>query len=264
MTREQGTSTGRARDRQAVRCNNRWMSETADTAEPPGRRPSGPPSRLARNVVIGMVAVLFLAANLANTVLVSFVDKYPVLLIAFNSSNRNLVLASGELDAWTFYVVGFLRLLVSDPLFYLLGRWYGDAGIRWMERRSPMYGRMLRTAEGWFKKASYLVIAIAPNNYFCLFAGASGMPVAGFLIANVDRHRGAAVPAAQLRQPVRRAPRGGPDFIADNRLLVFAIGIVAFVASRSGPTAAPAERWRASSSSTARSRPSREEGQEEA
>ena len=212
-------------------CNNLLMPEDAATAEPPGRRPSGPPSRLARNVVIGMVAVLFLAANLANTVLVSFVDKYPVLLIAFNSSNRNLVLASGELDAWTFYVVGFLRLLVSDPLFYLLGRWYGDAGIRWMERRSPMYGRMLRTAEGWFKKASYVVIAIAPNNYFCLFAGASGMPVAGFLIANVT---GTAVRLFLLRsfgnlfeEPLEAVR----NFIADNRLLVFTIGIVAFAAS---------------------------------
>ena len=196
-----------------------------------GRLPSGPPSRLARNAVIGMVAVLFLAANLANTVLVSFVDRYPVLLIAFNSSNRNLVLASGELNAWTFYVVGFLRLLVSDPLFFLLGRWYGDAGIRWMERKSPMYGRMLRTAEGWFKKASYPVIAIAPNNYFCLFAGASGMPVAGFLIANMC---GTAVRLFVLRsfgnlfdEPLTAVR----DFIADHRLAVFLVGLVALVAS---------------------------------
>jgi membrane protein DedA with SNARE-associated domain len=206
-------------------------AETAETAEPPGRRPSGPPSRLARNVVIGMVGVLFLAANLANTVLVSFVDKYPALLIAFNSSNRNLVLASGELNAWTFYLVGFVRLLLSDPLFYLLGRWYGDAGIRWMESRSPMYGRMLRTAEGWFKRASYPVIAIAPNNYFCLFAGASGMPVAGFLIANVV---GTAVRLFLLRsfgnlfeEPLEAVR----DFIADNRLPVFLIGLVALFLS---------------------------------
>jgi membrane protein DedA with SNARE-associated domain len=199
--------------------------------EPAGRTPSGPPSRLARNVVFVMVGVLFVAANLANTVLVSFVDKYPGLLIAFNSSNRNLVLASGELDAWQFYLIGFCRLLISDPLFFLLGRWYGDAGIQWMERRSPTYGRMLRAAERWFKKASYLVIAIAPNNYFCLFAGAAGMPVAGFLIANVI---GTTVRLVVLRSfgnlfdgPLEAVR----DFIADNRMLVFAIGVVAFVAS---------------------------------
>jgi membrane protein DedA with SNARE-associated domain len=205
--------------------------EPETAPEPTVRRPTGPPNRLARNVVIGMVGVLFVAANLANTVLVSFVDKYPVLLIAFNSSNRNLVLASGELNAWTFYLVGFFRLLISDPLFYLLGRWYGDAGIRWMESRSPMYGRMLRTAEGWFKKASYPVIAIAPNNYFCLFAGASGMPVAGFLIANIV---GTAVRLFLLRSfgnlfdgPLEAVR----DFIADNRLPVFVIGMVALVLS---------------------------------
>jgi membrane protein DedA with SNARE-associated domain len=203
----------------------------AAVPEPAVRRPTGPPSRLARNIVIGMVAVLFLAANLANTVLVSFVDKYPVLLIAFNSSNRNLVLASGELSAWTFYSVGFVRLLLSDPLFYLLGRWYGDAGIRWMERRSPMYGRMLRTAEGWFKKASYPVIAIAPNNYFCLFAGASGMPIGGFLVANIG---GTAVRLFLLRsfgnlfdEPLAAVR----DFIAANRVPVFIIGMVALVFS---------------------------------
>ena len=85
-----------------------------------------------------------------------------------------------------------------------------------------MYGRMLRTAEGWFKKASYVVIAIAPNNYFCLFAGASGMPIAGFLIANVT---GTAVRLFLLRsfgnlfeEPLEAVR----DFIADNRLLVFA------------------------------------------
>jgi membrane protein DedA with SNARE-associated domain len=161
--------------------------EGADEAEPGAaeRLPSGPPSRAARNVVIGMVAFLFVAANVANYLGPSVVDKYPVEFIAMSSTNRNLVLASGNLDPWTFYLVGFVRLVLSDPLFFLLGRWYGDAGIRWMERRSPMYGRMLRTAEGWFKKASYPVIAIAPNNYFCLFAGASGMPIAGFLVANV-------------------------------------------------------------------------------
>jgi membrane protein DedA with SNARE-associated domain len=195
------------------------------------RVPSGPPSRLARNVVIGMVAVLFVAANIANYLGPSVVDKYPVEFIAMSSTNRNLVLASGNLDPWTFYLVGFVRLLISDPLFFLLGRWYGDAGIRWMERRSPMYGRMLRTAEGWFKKASYPVIAIAPNNYFCLFAGASGMPIAGFLVANIV---GTAVRLFLLRSFGNLFD--GPleairDFIADNRLPVFVIGMVALVLS---------------------------------
>jgi membrane protein DedA with SNARE-associated domain len=200
-------------------------------AEGEERVPSGPPSRLARNVVITMVAILFVAANVANYLGPSVVDKYPVQFIAMSSTNRNLVLASGNLDPWTFYLVGFVRLVISDPLFFLLGRWYGDAGIRWMERRSPMYGRMLRTAEGWFKKASYPVIAIAPNNYFCLFAGASGMPVAGFLIANVI---GTIVRLFVLRsfgnlfdEPLDAVR----DFITSNRLVFLIIGLVALALS---------------------------------
>jgi membrane protein DedA with SNARE-associated domain len=195
------------------------------------RVPSGPPSRLARNLVIGAVAVLFIAANVANNLGPSFLDKYPVEFIAMSSTNRNLVLASGYLDPWTFYLVGFVRLVISDPLFFLLGRWYGDAGIRWMERKSPMYGRMLRTAEGWFKKASYPVIAIAPNNYFCLFAGASGMPIVGFLVANVG---GTIVRLFLLRtfgnlfdEPLDAVRH----FIVRNRLAFFVIGLIALVGS---------------------------------
>ena len=30
---------------------------------------------------------------------------------------------------WTFYGVGLARLLISDPLFFLLGNWYGDAAV---------------------------------------------------------------------------------------------------------------------------------------
>jgi membrane protein DedA with SNARE-associated domain len=199
--------------------------------EAPERVPSGPPSRLARNVVIGMVAVLFLASNIANYLGPSVVDKYPVQFIAMSSTNRNLVLASGNLDPWTFYLVGFVRLVLSDPLFFLLGRWYGDAGIRWMERRSPMYGRMLRTAEGWFKKASYPVIAIAPNNYFCLFAGASGMPIVGFLVANVAGTIARLFLLRSFGNLFDTPLDAVRHFITRNRLAFLIIGLVALAGS---------------------------------
>ena len=216
-----------------MRCNNLRMegADEAAGAAAAERVPSGPPSRLARNVVIGMVAVLFVAANIANYLGPSVVDKYPVEFIAMSSTNRNLVLASGNLDPWTFYLVGFFRLLISDPLFFLLGRWYGDAGIRWMERRSPMYGRMLRTAEGWFKKASYPVIAIAPNNYFCLFAGASGMPIGGFLIANVSGTAARLFILRSFGNLFDKPLDAVRDFITSNRIAFLIIGLVALFGS---------------------------------
>lgn len=168
-----------------------------DGVDAPGDRPAGvpatgtdrsphpgPPSKAARNLVVGLLIGFVVASNLGNLFLSVLVTDRPLLFIGLNAQNRNLALASGELDAWSFYLVGFLRLVAPDPLFFLLGRWYGDGAIRWMERRAPAYGQLLRQLEEWFDKARFLVVAIAPNNPVCLFAGAAGMSWASFALAN--------------------------------------------------------------------------------
>jgi membrane protein DedA with SNARE-associated domain len=147
--------------------------------------PSGPPNKLARNATIAILVSLVVASNLGNIFFATFVNAHPLALIAMNASNRNLALASGSLDALSFYAVGFARLFAPDLFFFAIGRWYGDAAIRWMERKAPTYGQLLRNLEQWFDKARFVVVAIAPNNPVCLFAGAAGMSLGAFLAANV-------------------------------------------------------------------------------
>ncbi len=149
------------------------------------RRPQGPPSARARNLVVGACIFFFTLALVGDSFLSYLLDRHPAVFIALNSRNRNLVLAKEYLDWWSFFAIGTVRLLISDPLFFLLGHWYGDAGIRWLERRSATYGPMARTAERWFSKASYPLIVLAPNNYICLFAGASGMSIPVFFALNL-------------------------------------------------------------------------------
>ncbi len=151
----------------------------------PARTHPGPPSKLARNLVVGTLIAFVVASNLGNLFLSVLVTERPLVFIGLNAQNRNLALASGELSAWSFYLVGFLRLIGPDAFFFLLGRWYGDGAIRWMERKAPAYGELLRQLERWFDKARFLVVAIAPNNPVCLFAGAAGMSVGAFALANV-------------------------------------------------------------------------------
>ncbi|MGH9135695.1 MAG: DedA family protein [Acidimicrobiales bacterium] len=143
------------------------------------------PSRRALTIVVVAVGILFAAANTGIVFLTTWAEDNPLPLIALNSGNRVLLATTNQLDAFTYYTVGSLRLLVSDPLFFLLGYWYGDSAVKWVERRSPSYGELLRTAEGWFGKAAYPLVFIAPNNYICLFAGAAGMKLRGFVITNV-------------------------------------------------------------------------------
>ncbi|HEY7073155.1 MAG TPA: hypothetical protein VH479_23720 [Acidimicrobiales bacterium] len=131
--------------------------------------------------LIGLVIMSYVGDALAPTLF----DTHPVLLMVLNSRTRNLVLVTNEVDPVTFYAVGLARLLVSDPLFFLLGMWYGDAAVAWMERRTRTWGQFLRQIEDWFSKAAYPIIFIAPNNYVCLFAGAAGMPLKAFFAVNI-------------------------------------------------------------------------------
>lgn len=136
-------------------------------------------------MTIGVLVSLVVLSNLGNVFFATFVNKHPVALIAMNASNRNLALVANNVTPWVFYLVGFARLFAPDLFFFWIGRWYGDAAIRWMERKAPSYGELLRQLEAWFDKARYVVVAIAPNNPICLFAGAAGMELIPFLVANV-------------------------------------------------------------------------------
>jgi membrane protein DedA with SNARE-associated domain len=144
-----------------------------------------PPSRARLWLVLGPLIVLVIAAQIGDAFAPTLAVEHPLSLITLNARNRNLILVTNSLDAASFYTVGFLRLLASDPLFFILGYWYGDAGVKWVEKRSSSFGNLLRTWEWMFQKAAWPLVAIAPNNFICLFAGAAGMTPAVFLTLNV-------------------------------------------------------------------------------
>ena len=157
---------------------------TAEVAtERPARQPPSPKVVAA----VGTLLVIMVVMNwVGDALTTTWAKDHPAWLIALNSRNRILVLTTNNLDPWSYYGIGTARLLLSDPLFFLLGYWYGDAAIVWMEKRTQTWGQMLRQLESWFSKAAYPLVFIAPNNPICLFAGAAGMPLRAFVILNVS------------------------------------------------------------------------------
>lgn len=145
-----------------------------------------PPGRHTLKLLVVPIIGLVVLSNVGDALAPRLVDSNPLALIAMNARNRNLILVTNELDAVSYYGVAAARLLLSDPLFFLIGYWYGDTALTWMERRTKSYGRWLRGVEGWFGRAAYPLVFIAPNNVICLFAGAAGMSIGGFLLANVS------------------------------------------------------------------------------
>ncbi|MEO5680353.1 MAG: hypothetical protein ABIS47_11865 [Acidimicrobiales bacterium] len=130
------------------------------------------------------VGILLVASNVGNLLYATLVVRHPALLLTLNSTNRVLVGVTNRLDAPTYYGIGFVRLLLADPLFYLLGLFYGDAALRWIERKIGDGAASIIWFEKAFAKARYPIVLIAPNNPVCLLAGATGMPVPIFLALN--------------------------------------------------------------------------------
>jgi membrane protein DedA with SNARE-associated domain len=163
-------------------------SPTVGTEEPEHGfeiRRRTPPGEHTLKLLAAPIVILIVVSYIGDALAPQLVNSHPLQLIAMNARNRNLILATNQLDAVSYYVVASLRLLLSDPLFFMIGYWYGDAALDWMERRSKSYGPMLRQWERWFGNAAYPLVFIAPNNIVCLFAGAAGMSLTGFFIANI-------------------------------------------------------------------------------
>ena len=202
-----------------------------DAPEANAARPPGRPKRSRVALVVIPIVALVAAAYVGDALTTTWADKHPLWLVLLNARSRILVLTTNQLDAVTYYVAAGLRLLSSDPLFYLLGLWYGDAMIVWVEKRSKTFGEQIRLYERGFAKAAYPLVFLMPNPYICLFAGASGMRVGSFftinIIGTVARLYFIRRVGEAFDEPIRAVLR----FFARYRLplFVFSVGLMIFI-----------------------------------
>jgi membrane protein DedA with SNARE-associated domain len=131
------------------------------------------------------VTVLAIAGIVANAIFPTLVADAPALVPALTTRADRLLLVAPLLPGEVFLSVALVRELIGDPLFYLFGRRYGDAGIRWIEQRSGPDSRWLRFVERAFRRAAYVVVAVWPINVVCLLAGATKMRPLAFFSLNI-------------------------------------------------------------------------------
>lgn len=160
------------------------LSADQPADEPTTARPT--PSRRTLLLIVVPLIALVILSWVADAFWPTLVDSHPLLLIAMNARNRNLALVATEIDPIAYYTVGTVRLVLSDPLFYLLGWFYGESAVKWIENRWGSAAGVLRRVESVFGKAAYPLVFIAPNNLICALAGSSGMRPAVFITLNVS------------------------------------------------------------------------------
>jgi len=143
----------------------------------------GPARRrlLAVSIPLGVIAA---AAVVGNALAPTLVVNHPLLLLALNTTTRHLVLTSTSVDFVPYLLVGLGRRLLEDPFLFLLGRWYGDDAIAWVDAKVGG-GRVLAFVQRNFHWVGWLLVAVVPGGVVCVLAGASRMRTAVFLVLNV-------------------------------------------------------------------------------
>ena len=129
--------------------------------------------------------VAFTALGVVGTALTPpLAARHPLLLIAMEARDRNLLLAR-HVGVAVFLVVGSARRLISDPFFYLLGRYHGRVGVAWLQRHGG--GRVVAATVRAFRRAAYPMLVVFPGAVVCTLAGDAGVPPAAFGVIVVLR-----------------------------------------------------------------------------
>ncbi len=141
------------------------------------------PSRRTLILLVAPIIVITSMGVVATAFTPALAARHPLLLITLDARNRFLVLAR-EVDIVPFVIVAVLRRSFSDPLFYLLGRFYGEGALRWLQKKGG-FGDLVVVTEKLFKRAAYPMVFFFPGAIVCALAGQTGMSPVGFVATNV-------------------------------------------------------------------------------
>ena len=135
-------------------------------------------------VLLAPIAVLFAASVVGLALTPTLAPEHPLALLVLDARNRTLVLVAKHIEWLPFVLIAVVRRLSSDPLYYVLGRRYGERAVTWVERQFG--GSVIRATEVLFRRASYPMVFLFPGALVCALAGSTGMRPLVFGILNVS------------------------------------------------------------------------------
>jgi membrane protein DedA with SNARE-associated domain len=132
-------------------------------------------------MLLGAAGALGLAGLIGATAVPTLLSYSPLLLVALSPLPRHIVLAAPVTPMLPLVLVATARRLLACTLGYVLGRTFGQDGLRFLERRYPKASGLLRSLERLFERAAPAVLLVAPGPPFCALAGVTKMPLWLFL-----------------------------------------------------------------------------------
>ncbi len=139
--------------------------------------PAPTPSRSrARIAVLAVPMVAFtIAVYVGNAFAPSLADDAPIALLVLNPRMRWLFLVSARVDTLWFFLIPLARATAVLSVYFLLGRWFGDRALRWLESKSGNALRPVLWIERKFHQARVPVTFFFPGTVAGMLAGADGM-----------------------------------------------------------------------------------------
>ncbi len=187
------------------------------------------PSRRTLVLLIAPIIVISTMGIIATAFTPALASRHPLLLIALDARNRFLVLAR-EVDLVPFVLVAVLRRSFSDPLFYLLGRFYGESALRWLEKKGGG-GQLVVLTEKFFARAAYPMVFLFPGAIVCALAGQTGMAPVGFLLTNLAGTLTAVLAVRVFSDAISSPVEGLLDFFDRNIVVTTSVTVCLVVLS---------------------------------
>ena len=187
------------------------------------------PSRRTLILLVTPIILITTMGFIASAFTPTLATKHPLLMIALDARNRFLVLAR-EVDLVPFVIVALIRRSFSDPLFYLLGRFYGEGALRWLQKKGGG-GELVVYTEKLFKKAGYPMVFFFPGAIVCALAGQTGMSPVGFMATNLAGTLTAIIAVRRFSSAIASPVEGLLAFFSRNLVATTAVSVSLVVLS---------------------------------
>ncbi len=134
-------------------------------------------------ILVAIVAGLWIMGFATSSLAPKLLKDHPLGLMALNPRYRYMVVGAPRIDAAPFYLVGILRLLASDPVYFLLGWVYGEKALGFFE--DALGKQTMESTRRFFLKAGTVMALFFAGPIICVFAGAARMKPKKFFTLDV-------------------------------------------------------------------------------
>ncbi|NBW91515.1 MAG: hypothetical protein EBR53_03530 [Actinobacteria bacterium] len=135
-----------------------------------------------RKAVLTFTTMLFVIGTIGSNIGPALVDNHPSLVLALSSRNRNLFGSVPYIDVIPYAAIGFVRILIAGIALYLVGRWYGEKALGWVEGNLGELPAIYRWTEKAVNKGGWVALVLMPgSNVVCLLLGHKRMDAKRFV-----------------------------------------------------------------------------------